>query len=210
MDKSERDAQYRENKDEINKRRREKYKNDPEYKATRQVWSKKYLEKVKNDPELLEKKRETKRKHYRKRTDEQKEKRRAYNNSYLASEDQLTKKKIRRKLRYQERMEWIIETFGGECMQCGLKDHPLVYDFHHVDPSTKSFTIAAEVSDMNIDKLIAELKKCVLICSRCHRKITYGLEELKCVVREDIVWDVSKLKINKCSDKWQQQVSDSS
>jgi hypothetical protein len=192
-------------KSEKNRRRREKYQNDPAHKAKVAARGKEYLYKVKNDPELLERKKAKRRELYRKRTEEEKEKRRAYNKSYLASDDQLSKKRIRRKLRTQERLEWAIEIFGGVCMQCGLRDDPIVYDFHHVDPATKNFTIAARISYIQIDKLIEELKKCVLLCSRCHRKVTYEVEVLKCGL-PNLDWDISKLKVNKCSDKWRQDI----
>ena len=63
-----------------------------------------------------------------------------------------------------------VEYKGGVCVDCGGTFHPCVYDFHHVDPSQKDFNLAkykclAEFSD----KVKAELDKCVLLCSNCHR-----------------------------------------
>lgn len=49
-------------------------------------------------------------------------------------------------------------------------------DFHHVDPSTKSFCITRlEINVLAWDKLIDEVRKCALLCCRCHREYEVGL-----------------------------------
>ncbi len=68
-----------------------------------------------------------------------------------------------------------IEYLGGKCKGCGLVDHPVVYDFHHRDPSTK----CDDWSKMRIkswDKIMKELDKCDLLCCICHRKVTLNHE----------------------------------
>lgn len=67
----------------------------------------------------------------------------------------------------------IVEGFGGICACCGLIDHPIAYDFHHIDPSKKDFQIAG--LSISWEKLVEEAKKCVLLCSICHRKCHFGL-----------------------------------
>ena len=37
----------------------------------------------------------------------------------------------------------LVEAFGHRCACCGLIDEPCLYDFHHKDPTTKSFGIGA-------------------------------------------------------------------
>jgi hypothetical protein len=54
------------------------------------------------------------------------------------------------------------------CSQCDEKRFACL-DFHHVDPSSKLFSIAAGVKDKNIHKLQWEIDKCVVLCSNCHR-----------------------------------------
>jgi len=58
---------------------------------------------------------------------------------------------------------------GGACMDCGADDlHPACYDFHHRDPATKvSGAIPAALT--LTDAVIAELAKCDLLCSNCHK-----------------------------------------
>jgi len=61
-----------------------------------------------------------------------------------------------------------IEYKGGKCQDCQQTFPVCVFDFHHVDPSQKDFTIG-EHMDISEKKLRAELDKCVLLCSNCHR-----------------------------------------
>jgi len=43
------------------------------------------------------------------------------------------------------------------------------FHFHHRDPSKKEFNISDGVSSgFSIKKIKAELKKCVLVCEKCH------------------------------------------
>jgi cytochrome c553 len=42
--------------------------------------------------------------------------------------------------------------------------------FHHVDATTKSFTMSV-ASGKGLAKLRAEAKKCVLVCANCHGEI---------------------------------------
>lgn len=59
---------------------------------------------------------------------------------------------------------------GGQCCKCGVKydgNNEVIFDFHHIDPSTKDFNI----SDIrnNSNKAKKELDKCILLCANCHR-----------------------------------------
>lgn len=54
------------------------------------------------------------------------------------------------------------------CFVCGEKE-PCVLDFHHVDRSEDKHSRVT--SSLTYSKLILELKKCVIVCANCHRKI---------------------------------------
>lgn len=56
------------------------------------------------------------------------------------------------------------------CVKCG-EDRPWVIQFHHIDPSTKSFNIT-EGGSKNRD-IETEVKKCVCLCSNCHDEFHY-------------------------------------
>ena len=78
-----------------------------------------------------------------------------------------------RRRRYAKKMK-IIEYLGGACVKCGvtLEDiHYTAFDCNHIDPSKKSFNISQ--AGFTFESLKDELDKCELVCSNCHRKITY-------------------------------------
>ncbi len=55
------------------------------------------------------------------------------------------------------------------CVSCGNTD-PTVIDWHHVNPSDKSFTIKKFMAKPH-DEWWNEVLKCVPVCCNCHRKI---------------------------------------
>lgn len=58
---------------------------------------------------------------------------------------------------------------GGQCADCGLKtDRIEVYDFHHLDPKQKDLNVGNALYRA-WDVVAAELLKCALLCSNCHR-----------------------------------------
>lgn len=60
-----------------------------------------------------------------------------------------------------------------------------VLDFHHKDPSTKSFSISSNPNvSISNKKFIEEIEKCVLLCANCHREFHY-LENKEGITIED-------------------------
>lgn len=55
---------------------------------------------------------------------------------------------------------------GLKCSKCGFS-HPAALHFHHVDPSTKSFSRFAR-NARNREKLMKEIAKCIVLCANCH------------------------------------------
>jgi len=74
--------------------------------------------------------------------------------------------KRRRKLK-----QLAVEYLGGSCVKCGYNKSVSALDFHHVDPTTKSFGIAENGFTRSWDALQSELDKCILICANCHREL---------------------------------------
>jgi hypothetical protein len=102
------------------------------------------------------------------RTEEERERRRK-------ESDRAKFRKYQRKTRHQ-RKRLLIRFLGGYCQICGYnRDCPAAYDFHHRDPDTKKFDIGSRGLLRRLDELIAEAKKCVLLCCRCHREVHAGL-----------------------------------
>ena len=69
----------------------------------------------------------------------------------------------------------LVEAFGHQCACCGLKDSVVLYDFHHIDPKTKSFGIANASTTRSKQAYLDEAKKCIMLCANCHRKIENSL-----------------------------------
>lgn len=72
--------------------------------------------------------------------------------------------------RWIERKIKAIDLFGGCCSQCGYNKNYAALDFHHCDPSKKE----ADWGRLRLrswDKIIKELKKCILVCRNCHAEL---------------------------------------
>lgn len=67
---------------------------------------------------------------------------------------------------------------GGKCQICGYNRCIAALEFHHVDPTQKSFGIRSNGNTMSWEKMCAELEKCVLLCANCHREVEAGLTQL--------------------------------
>jgi hypothetical protein len=62
-----------------------------------------------------------------------------------------------------------------KCENCGYDKHSAALDFHHVNPSEKETTIHQLMNGPapngdNIEVFLAELNKCSVLCSNCHRE----------------------------------------
>jgi len=74
-----------------------------------------------------------------------------------------------RKTKQDLKMQSLIY-LGGKCTACGIvaiKGNECIFDFHHIDPNTKSYTIGSTYTTLaNVKE---ELDKCIVLCSNCHR-----------------------------------------
>jgi hypothetical protein len=61
-----------------------------------------------------------------------------------------------------------IEYLGGVCKNCKNKYPPRVFDFHHVDGSTKDISMNKAIR-LSWNKVKVEMDKCILLCANCHR-----------------------------------------
>lgn len=58
------------------------------------------------------------------------------------------------------------------CAICGYDKCINALDFHHVNSGDKKFPVGSNT--ITHKDFIEELQKCVLLCSNCHREITFG------------------------------------
>ena len=69
---------------------------------------------------------------------------------------------------------------GGKCIKCGYDRCIKALEFHHLDPSQKDFTISND--HFRLQEAINESKKCILICSNCHKELhdeMWSIEDLR-------------------------------
>lgn len=57
------------------------------------------------------------------------------------------------------------------CVDCGETD-PVVLEFDHIYPETKSFNISNKINEYGLKKLKEEIDKCEIRCANCHRRKT--------------------------------------
>lgn len=71
-----------------------------------------------------------------------------------------------------------IDYKGGCCQHCGYNRCAWALEFHHLDPSQKDFAISRKCHTLFDLAIMAELDKCVLLCSNCHTEIHAGIMTL--------------------------------
>lgn len=76
------------------------------------------------------------------------------------------------------------EVLGGTCRRCGYNTCVQVLDFHHIDSSEKEFTISND--SLKLKDAMIEIRKCVLLCSNCHRELHAHCWDLSELSEEDI------------------------
>lgn len=99
---------------------------------------------------------------------EHREQRKAYDK--LRHENNRDAIKIRQHNRHLEHSRFV-ESLKTSCDKCG-ENRAYVIEFHHINPSTKEFTIGAS-KQWGKERLENEAKKCVCLCKNCHAEFHY-------------------------------------
>jgi hypothetical protein len=55
------------------------------------------------------------------------------------------------------------------CADCGYNANPVALEFDHRPGEVKSLSIGRAVSQAGIQRLLAEVEKCDVVCANCHR-----------------------------------------
>jgi transposase len=84
----------------------------------------------------------------------------------------------RRKVR-----EAIVAEAGGRCTLCGYDRCTAALEFHHLDPSTKLFTIGSG-NTWSLERMREEARKCILLCGNCHAEVEFGMTVVPATVSE--------------------------
>jgi hypothetical protein len=83
----------------------------------------------------------------------------------------------KQKLRWGDRKRKAVELMGGKCQKCGYDKNLACLDFHHIDPATKDKDWKS-VRTYKWEKIVEELKKCILVCGNCHGEIHWPDQSL--------------------------------
>lgn len=98
-----------------------------------------------------------------------------YNNdNYKNSPERRKKLRDRDKIEKQKSYQMIFrhKRLVG-CIKCGERE-PVALDYHHLKPELKDMVVSRMVC-FSSSRLKAEIRKCIVICSNCHRKLHAGL-----------------------------------
>lgn len=87
--------------------------------------------------------------------------------------------------------QWLVEYKSHlRCARCPETD-PACLDFHHRDGNEKEISVACALSaGWTINRLIAEIDKCEVLCANCHRK-HHAAESFKQAGRRPLKADVA-------------------
>jgi hypothetical protein len=87
------------------------------------------------------------------------------------------KKKAIRLVKHRQKTiaEWLKEYKRGlRCVKCGEK-HPSCLDFHHKNPKEKDLALSMVARNgWGKERILREIKKCLILCSNCHRKLHWN------------------------------------
>lgn len=102
-------------------------------------------------------------------------KRRRSASSYRKNRDVILARQSARRDERNKLINSIATHYGcrnPNCLWAGeLKTYQI--DFHHLDPSTK-YKEVAKMSTASLEKIVAELNKCVCLCRNCHSGVHKG------------------------------------
>ncbi len=68
----------------------------------------------------------------------------------------------------------LVNKLGGKCVICGYNKCPAAFDFHHKNKN-KENNVSVLLKNASKEKLLKEIKKCILLCSNCHRELHFGI-----------------------------------
>lgn len=69
--------------------------------------------------------------------------------------------------RLRDTRDAAINLKGGKCQHCGYDRCNAALEFHHTDPTQKD---PLGLRKTNLESLMREVDKCILLCSNCHRE----------------------------------------
>jgi hypothetical protein len=75
--------------------------------------------------------------------------------------------------------ERLVKAMGGKCASCDYNKSTSALEFHHLDPNKKDFSLSEiRANPKSWTKIIEEIRKCILLCCRCHREVHDGILDI--------------------------------
>ena len=87
--------------------------------------------------------------------------------------------------RWKSRKIKAISLFGGKCKKCGYNKNYAALEFHHLNQNEKEFDWS-RLKLRSWDSIVKELKKCMLVCSNCHRELHNPQQEYETLRFEEL------------------------
>jgi transposase-like protein len=78
----------------------------------------------------------------------------------------------------QRTKQRLVDEAGGACALCGYDRCLAALQFHHIDPSEKSFALSHGGLARSLERAREEAQKCILLCANCHAEVEAGVAEL--------------------------------
>lgn len=79
------------------------------------------------------------------------------------------------KVKRESKIAQIKTLLGDACWICGYSGCWSALEFHHVHPEDKLFMLTTRELQYSWNRIAPEIKKCALLCCRCHREHHAGL-----------------------------------
>lgn len=92
-------------------------------------------------------------------------------------------RQVAAKRHYAEARGLLIRLKDKPCHDCGGTFPVFVMEFDHRDPTQKKMRVSAFAAAGHIPGMLAEIEKCDLVCSNCHRIRTHRQQELGLIKR---------------------------
>ncbi len=83
----------------------------------------------------------------------------------------------RRAQQNQRNRAIVVRTMGGRCAICGYSRCEAALEFQHRDSSGKDPKYRT-TKNSSVEVMLAEARKCVLVCANCHRELHSGIVSL--------------------------------
>lgn len=135
-----------------------------------------HYRKVKDDPEFKERRRARERTARAAESKSEKQKRAKYLNNWKRERtpeqrERDTASMVRAAAKRRAQVDALKD---APCLDCGVKYPPCVMDFDHRPGETKAGDVAYIATRAKWPVVLAEMAKCDLVCSNCHRLRTHS------------------------------------